>query len=157
MIKSTLPLLFCLLTLPMKGQQARALIELPDVDAAILATEMMQTDSMAQACRMLEMAGFHLQGSCYGTARYSYLMPKRDILFTLTQQPDGPGLRYVSFSAPAVERLLPETLRRLGYQMTERVEGTAQYRHKRLGFRATVGYQPAWNVVTMTLRLADKE
>ena len=83
---SLLALLITLLTLPTSGQQNEQSIELPDVDAAILSTELLQTESMTEACKMLEMAGVHLLDSCNGTAHYSYLMPNRVVRFTLTHQ-----------------------------------------------------------------------
>ena len=156
-MKGAFCLLFCLLSLSLRGQQSEPLIELPDVDAAILATEMLQTESMSQACRMMEMAGVYLLDSCYGTAHYSYLMPDRVIRFTLTQQRKGPRLRTVSFAAPAVGWLLPEVLKRLGYQLVQRQETHADYRHRQLPIRATLDYQPAWHISSMTFRLLENE
>lgn len=148
-------LLLCLLALPMRGQQAESSIDLPDVDSAILATEMLQTDSMSQACRMLEMAGLQLADSCYGTARYINLVPKRVVWFTLTRQRHSPRLRSVSCSTPVVERLLPETMLRLGYQLVWREEGHAVYSHRHLNIKATLDYNPASCTCSMEFRLMD--
>ena len=149
-------LLINLLILPMWGQQMEQSIELPDVDAAILSTELLQTDSMSQACKMMEMAGVHLLDSCYGTAHYSYLMPDCVVRFTLTRQRNGSRLRTVSFSAPAVERMLPKVLKQLGYQLVERQKGCAKYRHRRLPIRATLDYQPTWHISSMMFQLLEE-
>ena len=156
MIKSVCCLLFCLLSLHARGQQMERLIELPDVDAAILATELLQTDNMSQACQMMELAGVHLLDSCYGTVHYSYLMPNRVVRFTLTQQRKGSRLRTVSFAAPTVRQMLPEVLKRLGYRQVQLQGGHAEYRHRRLPIRATLEYQPAWHISSMTFRLSDE-
>lgn len=148
-------LLISLLSLPVWGQQAESSIDLPDVDAAILATELMQTESMTEACMMLEELGVQLLDSCYGTAHYTYLKPNRVVSFTLTKQRNGPRLRTVSFSAPAVEQLLPKALKRLGYWLVKRQEGYAEYRHRRLPIHATLEYQPVWHISSMTFRLTD--
>lgn len=148
-------LLICLLSLPVWGQQAEPSIDLPDVDAAILATELMQTESMTEACMMLEELGVQLLDSCYGTAHYTYLKPNRVVRFTLTRQRNGPRLRVVSFSAPAVEQLLPKALRRLGYRLIKHQENYAEYRHSRLPIHATLEYQPVWHICSMTFRLTD--
>ena len=150
-------LLFCLLTLPMRGQQAEPAIDLPDVDSAILATEMLQTDSMSQACRMLEMVGAQLLSYSNGTALYTHFVTNRNTIFTLTQQRDSPRLRTVSFSAQTVGRLLPETMLRLGYRLDWRKKGHAEYRHKHLGINATLDYNPAWSTCSMEFRLTDKK
>lgn len=157
MAKSTFCLLFFLLTLPVRGQQEELLIDLPDVDSAILATQLLQTDSMVQAERMLQMAGVQLLDSCYGTAHYTYFMPNRVVRFTLTRQKDGPRLHDVSFSAPAVENLLPKAMLRLGYRQVSREEGHAEYRHKRLGIRASLDYDPTWSTCSMVFRLTDNK
>ena len=153
--RGLLCLLLCLLTLPMRGQEAELLIDLPDVDSAILATELIQTESMSQACRVLELAGVQLADSCNGTAHYTYLVPNRIVCFTLTRQRHSPRLRSISFSAPVVERLLPETMLRLGYRIVRRKEGHAEYRHKRLGIEATLDYDPASCTCSMDFRLID--
>ena len=158
MMRKVLPcLLFCLLALPMRGQQTELLIDLPDVDSAILATELIQTESMSLACRVLELAGVQLADSCNGTAHYTYLVPNRIVCFTLTRQRHSPRLRSISFSAPVVERLLPETMLRLGYRMVRRKEGHADYLHKRLGIEATIDYNPAMGTCSMVFWLTDNK
>ena len=150
-------LLISLLSLSAWGQQTELSIDLPDVDAAILATELMQTESMSEACMMLEELGVQLLDSCYGTAHYTYLKPNRVVRFTLTRQRNSPRLRTVSFSAPAVEQLLPKALRRLGYRLVTHQENYAEYRHSRLPIHATLEYQPVWRISSMTFRLTDDE
>ena len=149
-------MLFCLLTLPAWSQQAELSIELPDVDAAILATELLQTENAEHAHRMMRQLDVQLIDSCYGTSHYTYLHPGRVVRFTLTQRKDSPRLRQVSFAAPAVERLLPQALLRLGYRVTAEHDNCTDYRHDRLGVSATLDYDPVWQISSMTFSLEHK-
>lgn len=154
-----LSLLLCLIPHVAWSQGNTTLGELPDVDGAILATELLQTESRELAEGMMKELGYKRKYHDGKETVFSLVAGGRGQVIRVEWKRHAPNpAQLVSFTAsPSSGQLLREAMLRVGYLCVTTEEQQAEFRHNRLGIHATIAFDPIWDTSSLVFSLADQE